>query len=172
MVLCSAGGNGSGRADTVINMPFLFLRISGAGSWQTVGTPAAMTDSYVPSGATSFNVSDASGFAVGDTVLVRRPVTAAWIHGLGMDTLVRNGQPHAWISAGSLINTDRVIAAIDGNRITLDVPSGTRFVLREAPILLIAGPFALWGWLNHTLPFNLARLVAAKDADLAKTYGF
>lgn len=41
---------------------------------------------------------------------------------LGMDTLVRNGQPQTWISAGSLINTDRVIAAIEGNRITLAVP--------------------------------------------------
>jgi len=128
VVLRGAGGNGGGQAETVINMtgdPFLFLRISGSGSWQTVGAPAVMIDSYVPAGATSFNVSDASSFAVGDTVLVRRPVTAAWIHLLGMDTLVRNGQPQTWISAGSLINTDRVIAAIDGNRITLDVPVTT-----------------------------------------------
>ena len=57
--------------------------------------------------------------------------------------------------------------AIEDLRITLDVPSGTWFVLREAPILLIAGPFALWGWLNHTLPFNLARLVAGRSVESA-----
>ena len=84
--------------------------------------PASMTEAYVPSGSTSFNVSDASIFNVGDAVLVRRPVTEAWIHLLGMDTLVRNGQPQTWISAGSLINIDRVIAAINGNQVTLDVP--------------------------------------------------
>jgi hypothetical protein len=125
VVLRGSGGNGQGQAETVINMtgdPFLFLRIAGSGSWQTLGSPASMTDRYVPSGSTSFNVSDASVFNVGDTVLVRRPVTAAWIHLLGMDTLVRNGEPQTWISAGSLINTDRVIAAINGNQITLDVP--------------------------------------------------
>lgn len=125
VVLRGSGGNGQGKAETVINMtgdPFLFLRIAGSGSWQTLGDPASMTDAYVPSGSTSFNVSDASIFNVGDTVLVRRPVTAAWIHLLGMDTLVRNGQPQTWISAGSLINTDRVIAAINGNQITLNVP--------------------------------------------------
>jgi hypothetical protein len=118
-------GAGSGDGGTVINMtgdPFLFLSIAGTGSWKTVGSSAAMTDVYVPSGTTSFNVSNASGFNVGDTVLVRRPVTAAWIHLLGMDTLVRDGKPQTWMSPGSTISTDRTITAINGNLITLDVP--------------------------------------------------
>ena len=115
---------GSDSAKTVINMtgaPFLFLRIAGSGSAQTIGASVAMTDSYVPSGTTSFNVADASSFKVGDTILIRRPVTAAWIHFMGMDTLVRNGEPQTWISAGSTITTDRSIAAINGNQITVDV---------------------------------------------------
>ena len=33
----------------------------------------------MPSGATSFHVADAGGFAPGDTIQVRRPVTAAWV---------------------------------------------------------------------------------------------
>jgi hypothetical protein len=118
-------GDGTGTDGTVINMtgdPFLLLRIAGTGSWQTVGSSSLITDPYVPSGALSFNVDDASHFTVGDTVLIRRPVTAAWIHFMGMDALVRNGQPQTWISAGSTIGTDRVIAALDGNRVTLDVP--------------------------------------------------
>jgi hypothetical protein len=118
-------GAGSGTDGTVINMtgdPFLFLRIAGTGSTQTVGSSTLITDTYVPAGATSFTVNDASGFSVGDTITIRRIVTQPWIHLLGMDTLVRNGAPQTWISAGSSITTDRVIAAIDGNRITLDVP--------------------------------------------------
>jgi hypothetical protein len=118
-------GAGSGGDGTVINMtgdPFLFLRIAGTGSAQSVGSSTLITDMYVPAGATSFNVSDASSFSVGDTITIRRIVTQPWIHLLGMDTLVRNGAPQTWISAGSSITTDRVIAAIDGNHITLDVP--------------------------------------------------
>ncbi len=126
-------GAGSGPGGTVINMigdPFLFLRIAGSGSWETFGASASMTDLYVPSGTSSFNVNDASAFNVGDTVLVRRPVTAAWIHFMDMDTLVRNGQPQTWIAAGSTISTDREIAAIDGNQITLDTPLTDSFDAR------------------------------------------
>jgi hypothetical protein len=39
-----------------------------------------------------------------------------------MDTLSRDGKPQTWIKAGTLIDTDRTIAAISGNLITLDVP--------------------------------------------------
>lgn len=118
-------GYGSGNGGTTITMtgpPFLLLKIAGSGSWQTTGPSALITDSYVPAGATSFNVDNASGLNVGDTVLIKRIVTAAWIHFMGMDALVRNGQPQTWISAGSTINTDRAISAIKGNQITLDVP--------------------------------------------------
>ncbi|HLQ51720.1 MAG TPA: hypothetical protein VK129_09500, partial [Terriglobales bacterium] len=118
-------GAGSAAGGTLINMtgnPFLFLRMGGAGSWQPVGSSASITDAYVPSGAMLFTVSDASSFNVGDTVLVRRKVSAAWIHFMGMDTLVRNGQPQTWLSPGSTITTDRIITAINGNQITLDVP--------------------------------------------------
>jgi hypothetical protein len=83
---------------------------------------ATITDPYVPSGARSFTVDKASGFAVGDTVLVRRPVTAAWVHFMGMDTLVRNGMPETWLSTTTQIPADRTIAAINGNQISLDAP--------------------------------------------------
>src|SRR5262249_8233000 len=59
---------------------------------------------------------------VGDTVLITRPVTAAWVHFMGMDTLVRNGQPQTWLAPGTTIRTDRTIASIADNQITLDVP--------------------------------------------------
>jgi glycerol-3-phosphate O-acyltransferase/dihydroxyacetone phosphate acyltransferase len=53
--------------------------------------------------------------------------------------------------------------AIEDVEIALDVPSGTRLVLRESPLVLVAGPFALWGWINHVLPFNLARSIATRS---------
>ena len=58
----------------------------------------------------------------GDRVLVLRPVTAEWIHFMGMDTLVRDGKPQTWIPAGSVIRTDRVVDSVEGDRVTLDVP--------------------------------------------------
>jgi hypothetical protein len=118
-------GSGSGEGGTTIRLtgkPHRFLAIRGAGAWEAAGNSAAITDVYVPSGADSFHVGEAARFHVGDTVLVRRPVTEAWVHFMGMDTLVRDGKPQTWIKAGTFIRTDRTIRAIDGDRITLDVP--------------------------------------------------
>jgi hypothetical protein len=119
-------GAGSGTTGTVINVsaatPFRFMSMAGTGD-ATTSNQVSITDSYVPSGSTSFNVSSTAGFSVGDTVFVERPITAAWVHFMGMDTLVRDGQPQTWLAPGSApIRTDRTIAAISGSRITLDVP--------------------------------------------------
>jgi hypothetical protein len=102
--------------------PHRFLDIRGSGTWATEGDPAKITDSYVPSGADSFHVAGASGFHPGDHVLIQRPVTAEWVHFMGMDTLVRDGKPQTWIKPGSVIRTDRVVKSVVGDRITLDVP--------------------------------------------------
>ena len=51
------------------------------------------------------------------------------------------------------------------------VAPGAGLVARESPVLLVGAPFALWGWLNHVLPFNLSRALATRsrgsDADPA-----
>jgi hypothetical protein len=117
-------GAGSGKGGTEIDLsgtPHEFLVAAGTGTWLT---SAAMhvTDSYVPSGSNSLSVDDASGFKVGDTVLVDRPVTAAWVHFMGMDTLVRDGAPQTWLAVGTLIHADRTIRAIDGKKLTFDAP--------------------------------------------------
>jgi hypothetical protein len=102
--------------------PHRFLDIRGAGTYQVEGAPAAILDAYVPSGADSFRVRDAASFHAGDRVLVQHPVTADWVHFMGMDTLVRDGKQQTWIKAGSVIRTDRVVKSVAGDRITLDVP--------------------------------------------------
>ena len=121
VVLAGSGSGTGGSLITMTGSPFTLLAVSGSGSY-VQGPAVSMTDSYVPSGATSFNVSDASGFSVGEPVLINRPVTAAWVHFVGMDTLVRNGLPQTWIAPGSVILTDRSITAIHGNRISIDAP--------------------------------------------------
>ena len=102
--------------------PHPFLEIHGAGTWREEGLAAPVLDAYVPAGANTFRVRGASAFHGGDRVLVLRPVTAEWIHFMGMDTLVRDSQTQTWIRAGSVIRTDRVVESVDGDRVTLDVP--------------------------------------------------
>jgi hypothetical protein len=119
-------GAGARAADTTIQMtgqPHTAFTIGGSGSYQSMGAAASITDAYVLSGARSFHVSDATGFAVGDAVLVRRPITAAWVQLMGMDKLVDSaGKPQTWLAVGGTINTDRTIQAISGNTVSLDVP--------------------------------------------------
>ena len=111
-----------GASIRLTGKPHRFLEIHGAGAWREEGSPAPILDSYVPAGSNTFRVRDATDFHRGDRVLVLRPVTAEWIHFMGMDTLVRGSQPPTWIRAGRVIRTDRVIESVDGDRITLDVP--------------------------------------------------
>jgi hypothetical protein len=81
-----------------------------------------MAESYVASGAMQFTVADAGGFAVGDTIEIRRPVTGAWVKFMQMDDLVRDGRPQTWIQTGSATNMERRITAVSGRTITVDVP--------------------------------------------------
>jgi hypothetical protein len=84
-----------------------------------------MTDNYVPSGAITFHVRDASSFVVGDSILIRRYATPAWVQFMGMDKLVRNGRKETWVSGQIL--TERQIKSIQANQITLDIPLSDSF---------------------------------------------
>jgi hypothetical protein len=99
---------------------------SGEGQ-QSNAVETSIADVYVPCGAMSFTVADAAGFVVGDAVAIRRPVTEAWIHFMQMDDLVRDGRPQTWIRPGTSIITERRIAALSGNKITVDIPLADSF---------------------------------------------
>jgi hypothetical protein len=64
---------------------------------------------------------------VGDPVLIGRPVTAKWIAFLGMDKLVRDGAQQTWLRPGFVHSWERTITALDGNKVTLDVPLSDSF---------------------------------------------
>ena len=116
-------GSGSGKEGTIINMtgaPHTCIVVNGGPSIQTTGTSTTISDAYVPSGTRTFTVADPSGFAAGDTILINRPVTAAWLAFMGMDKLVRNGKKETWISGE--VTTGRIIQQIVKNRITVDLP--------------------------------------------------
>jgi 1-acyl-sn-glycerol-3-phosphate acyltransferase len=51
--------------------------------------------------------------------------------------------------------------------ITLEYRRALRFALREGWLLAVGGPVALWGRLNHWLPFRAARLIAMRSVDSA-----
>jgi hypothetical protein len=74
-----------------------------------------------------FNVADTSGFAVGDTIEIRRPATQVWIKFMGMDDLVRDGKSQTWLRAGNHTTAERRITAISGHTITVDVPLSDSF---------------------------------------------
>jgi hypothetical protein len=79
------------------------------------GTRHMLTDPYVPLGARWFRVDGTSGLAVGDTVMVVRPSTTAWIDALGMSA-------YGWAAGGYDMKFDRVIVAIQGDRVMVDAP--------------------------------------------------
>jgi hypothetical protein len=132
-------GSGDGSNGTTIQMlggrhVAIATRTGGGRGRQTgeIGSDTdivqtSIADAYVPSGSASFTVTDASGFHVGDVIEIRRPVTEAWVKFMGMDNLTRDGKPQTWIRAGSVIPVERRVAAISGNKITLDVPLSDSF---------------------------------------------
>jgi hypothetical protein len=125
-------GSGSGVGGTLVNItgaPRTVITIAGTGGWQESAVSNDITDDYVPSGATTFHVAATAGLTPGATVLIDRPVTAAWIHFMGMDTLVRDDAAQTWIAPGTVIHADRTIASVSGNTVTLDAPLGDTFDL-------------------------------------------
>jgi hypothetical protein len=115
-------GSGSGEGGTVIKMtgrPHVCVSVRGAGSPEPEGKGVKITNKYIASGSDSISVEDASGFRVGETIFVIRPVTEGWVHFMGMDTLVRDGKKQTWISGQT--RTERRIKVIEGKTLVLDI---------------------------------------------------
>lgn len=127
-------GSGSGKGGTVIRMTGTRHTAVVIGKDNTnialgrtekedneMGVQTTITDAYVPAGTNTFTVANARGFAVGDTLIINRPVTTAWIHFMQMDNLVRDGKPQTWISKTATGIIRRKITAINGNKITVNI---------------------------------------------------
>ena len=91
------------------------------------GTRTEIADAYVPVGARSFRVEDASGLSEGDPVIAHRRVNDRWVRDLGMDGIpdgTGGRTSNQWDASQYNYDYDRVIVAIDGNVVTLDAPLG------------------------------------------------
>ena len=86
------------------------------------GGPAEIADDYVPSGATSLNLTMSDAFQVGDLVRISRPASAEWIHFMGMDNLISDGEPGHWLKEGKALTQDREIKSVNGKKITWEMP--------------------------------------------------
>jgi hypothetical protein len=118
-------GSGSGAGGTELRFTGAARRVmymQGAGARALDSESATITDDNVPAGSRTFTVDRPQLFKVGDEVMVGRPVTAAWIALIGMDKLVRNGAAQTWITPGTVLRAERVVTAVEGNKITVDVP--------------------------------------------------
>ncbi len=123
-------GSGSSREGTVIKMTgarhtAIVIgegRNSRAAQAGVDAYQTTITDNYVPAGGISFTVADAKGLAVGDMIEIRKPVTEQWVHFMNMDNLTRDGKAQTWLHAGTNLITQRTIAKIQSNTITVDVP--------------------------------------------------
>lgn len=89
---------------------------SGASAFITMGTTAIapsvtpatnITDTYVGVGANTFHVVTPSKLSVGQTVMVQRAVTAAWVRANGMADLVRSGVAQTWLAVSPDRGNDR-----------------------------------------------------------------
>lgn len=124
-------GEGDGPDGTVLlststsnDMNRAIVHIVGSPT-QAAGAERTITDRYVPVGARSFNVDSTQGLSVGDTVVVTRPGTSAWIREIGMHRMPprNDGEPvKPWDPDRFSLEFERVITAINGTRVTLDAP--------------------------------------------------
>jgi hypothetical protein len=126
-------GIGRGAGETVLHGrgtgQRTLIEVLGSGSPSFMGNPKRnMIDKVVPAGASSFRVDSTAGLAVGNTVRIERPSTAAWIEAVGMDEPF-DGDP-AWQPDTMNIRFDRVITRIEGNRVFLDAPLASSFELQ------------------------------------------
>ena len=101
------------------------IAVQGASSARADDKSATkITSDRVPVGARSFEVADAKDFKVGDAVIVRRVGNAEWISAIGMDKI--QGRPGAESGTKQWgpfdLNFERIVTAIDGNKVTVDAP--------------------------------------------------
>ena len=100
--------------------PHVGIIVKGNIALNTIFSATNITDTYVPFGAHTVHVTDATHIHAGDLVQITKPVTAAWIKYMGMDSLERPDRDEHWISATAL-NVRRLVTAVSGNAVTFQI---------------------------------------------------
>lgn len=102
------------------------IQLRGAADRKMAAKSYAVTDRYVPVGATRLRL-DGKGLKAGDRVLVERPSTKGWIAALRMDRFPTDGKGswQDWRPGTLDLRFDRVVTKADGETVTLDAPLTT-----------------------------------------------
>ena len=124
-------GHGTGDQRTLLRAvgpfhPAVIAGVEGRRVRFKTGYPIA--DVHVPVGARVLTLTDVGDLKVGQEVVIERPSTRSWECALGMDTLEPRTDASLALKSwqiGTELRIDRRITAIDGQRITLDVPLPT-----------------------------------------------
>jgi hypothetical protein len=116
--LIGAGDGAHGTRLVATGAPRAVVTFAGSGSLQRTGAPIAVTDAYVPVGATSFHVASTAGLRVGESIVVQRPQEQSWIDAIGMND-IPNRTP--W-RPNSGLEFERTITAVHGDRVSIDIP--------------------------------------------------
>jgi hypothetical protein len=121
-------GSGTGKEGTTLTGAGFdrqaLVRVHGVQD-KALAAETRITTPYVPVNASRFTVADATGYKVGDQVIVRRPSTAAWINELGTDHFGGGITSLGWKPGERDLYFDRTITAVDGNDISIDAPLTT-----------------------------------------------
>lgn len=120
-------GEGDGEQGTRLiatgNNQRSLIEVMGDGYLEEVaGNRAAITDAYVPTGATSFNVQSAAKFKAGDKIVLVRPGTDEWIKDLKMDAIDARDGTKQWKPGEYELYYEREITKIKGNTVFIDNP--------------------------------------------------
>jgi hypothetical protein len=123
-------GEGQGYNGTVIHSNLRrqhsILSVIGASGLAVSGqTTQVITSPYVAVGTYSFDIADASDFAIGDTIVVTRTPNQQWILDLKVDQATMcagDNDCSGWTTASYSIDHERVITDLSGNTITINIP--------------------------------------------------
>ena len=123
-------GEGQGLNGTVLHsnprVEHSIISILGSGGInKDAQSEQVITTNYVPVGSYSFEIEDASSFEIGDKIVVTRTPNQFWIDELGMDQETLCGGAsgcNGWTPSGYVIDHERIITAISGNNISINIP--------------------------------------------------
>ena len=123
-------GEGQGLNGTVLHsnprVEHSIISILGSGGInKDAQSKQVITTNYVPVGSYTFEVEDATDFEVGEKIVVTRTPNQFWIDELGMDQETLCGGDsgcNGWTPSGYAIDHERIITAISGNTIFINIP--------------------------------------------------
>lgn len=118
-------GEGQGVDGTILysshKQRHTLINIKRDGSKKIPLDTVAVTSNYVGSGQSTFDVADASGYVVGDTIEVLFTPNNQWINDIKVNNYISSPSDY-WDKADFWFGSDYKIEAINGNSITVDCP--------------------------------------------------